>query len=105
LEYIDTCHQIAKENRLPKQELEVYEWRYQRYKDSYNKNLIDSMKTVVADLEKQNERIREELDREIIDSRKKSNSLNKWLFWSFGSLAIILIGRYFIVRKSRLKLN
>jgi hypothetical protein len=105
LEYIDTCHQIAKENRLPKQELEVYEWRYQRYKDSYNKNLIDSMKTVVADLEKQNESVREKLDREIIDYRKKSNSLNKWLFWSFGSLAIILIGRYFIVRKSRLKLN
>jgi hypothetical protein len=63
------------------------------------------MKTVVADLEKQNERIREELDREIIDSRKKSNSLKTWLFWSFGSLSIILIGRYFIVRKSRLKLN
>jgi tetratricopeptide (TPR) repeat protein len=105
LEYIDTCHQIAKENRLPKQELEVYEWRYQRYKDSYNTNLIDSMKTVIADLEKQNESVREKLDREIIDYRKKSNSLNKWLFWSFGSLAIILIGRYFIVRKSRLKLN
>jgi tetratricopeptide (TPR) repeat protein len=105
LEYIDTCHQIAKENRLPKQELEVYEWRYQRYKDSYNKNLIDSMKTVIADLEKQNESVREKLDREIIDSRKKSNSLNKWLFWSFGSMVIILIGRYFIVRKSRLKLN
>jgi len=105
LEYVDSCHQIAKENRLPKQELEVYEWRYQHYKDSHNKNLIDSMKTVIADLEKQNESIREELDREIIDSRKKSNSLKTWLFWSFGSLAIILIGRYFIVRKSRLKLN
>ncbi len=105
LEYVDTCHQIAKENRLPKQELEVYEWRYQHYKDSHNKNLIDSMKTVIADLEKQNESVREELDREIIDSRKKSNSLKTWLFWSFGSLAIILIGRYFIVRKSRLKLN
>ena len=105
MEYVDTCHQIAKENRLPKQELEVYEWRYQHYKDSHNKNLIDSMKTVVADLEKQNESIREELDREIIDSRKKSNSLKTWLFWSFGSLAIILISRYFIVRKSRLKLN
>jgi tetratricopeptide (TPR) repeat protein len=105
LEYVDTCHQIAKENRLPKQELEVYEWRYQHYKDSYNKNLIDSMKTVLADLEKQNESVREELDCEIIDSRKKSNSLNKWLFWSFGSMVIILIGRYFIVRKSRLKLN
>ena len=105
LEYVDTCHQIAKENRLPKQELEVYEWRYQHYKDSHNKNLIDSMKTVIADLEKQNESVREELDREIIDSRKKSNSLKTWLFWSFGSLAITLIGRYFIVRKSRLKLN
>ena len=105
LEYVDTCHQIAKENRLPKQELEVYEWRYQHYKDSHNKNRIDSMKTVIADLEKQNESIREELDRETIDSRKKSNSLKTWLFWSFGSLAIILISRYFIVRKSRLKLN
>ncbi len=105
LKYVDTCHQIAKENRLPKQELEVYEWRYQHYKDSHNKNLIDSIKMVIADLEKQNESVREELDREIIDYRKKSNSLNKWLFWSFGSLAIILIGRYFIVRKSLLKIN
>ena len=105
LEYVDSCYRIAKENRLLKQELEVYEWRHQHYKDSHNKNLIDSMKTVIADLEKQNESVREELDREIIDSRKKSNSLKTWLFWSFGSLAIILIGRYFIVRKSRLKLN
>lgn len=105
LEYVDTCHQIAKENRLPKQELEVYEWRYQHYKDSHNKNRIDSMKTVIADLEKQNESVREELDHETIDSLKKSNSLKTWLFWSFGSLAIILISRYFIVRKSRLKLN
>ena len=105
LKYVDSCFQIAKENKLQKQEMEVYEWRYQHYKDSHNKNLIDSMKTVIADLEKQNESVREELDREIIDSRKKSNSLNKWLFWSFGSLVIILIGRYFIVRKSRLKLN
>lgn len=105
LKYVDSCFQIAKENKLQKQEMEVYEWRYQHYKDSHNKNRIDSMKTVIADLEKQNESVREELDREIIDSRKKSNSLNKWLFWSFGSLVIILIGRYFIVRKSRLKLN
>ncbi len=105
LEYVDSCYRIAKENRLLKQELEVYEWRHQHYKDSHNKNLIDSMKTVIADLEKQNESIREELDRETIDSRKKSNSLKTWLFWSFGSLAIILISRYFIVRKSPLKIN
>jgi hypothetical protein len=105
LEYVDSCYRIAKENRLLNQELEVYDWRHQHYKDSHNKNLIDSMKTVIADLEKQNESIREELDRETIDSRKKSNSLKTWLFWSFGSLAIILISRYFIVRKSPLKIN
>ena len=105
LEYVDSCYQIVKENRLLKQELEVYDWCYEHYKDSTNKNLIDSMKTVIADLEKQNESIREELDRETIDSRKKSNSLKTWLFWSFGSVAIILISRYFIVRKSPLKIN
>ncbi len=105
LEYVDSCYHIAKENKLLKQELEVYEWRYQNYKDSINKNRIDSINTVIADLEKQNESVREELDREIIDSRKKSNSLKTWLFWSFGSLAIFLIGRYLIVRKSRLKMN
>jgi hypothetical protein len=105
LKYVDSCYQIAKENKLLKQELEVYEWRYQHYKDSHNKNRIDSMKTVIAYLEKQNESVREELDREIIYSHKKSNLLKTWLFWSFGSLSIILIGRYLIVRKSRLKLN
>ncbi|MFM7683349.1 MAG: tetratricopeptide repeat protein [Bacteroidota bacterium] len=103
LEYIDSCYQISKENILLKQELEVYEWRYEHYKDSHNKNLIDSMKTIITDLEKQNESVRKEL--EIIDYRKKSNSSNTWLFWSFGSLAIILISRYLIVRKSRLKMN
>jgi hypothetical protein len=61
------------------------------------------MKTVIADLEKQNESIREELEK--IDFRKTSNSSNTWLLWSFGSVAIILISRYLIVRKSRLKLN
>lgn len=105
LKYVDSCYQIAKENKLLKQELEVYEWRYQHYKDSHNKNRIDSMKTVIEDLEKRNEIVRKELDLETIDFRKTSNSLNAWLFWSFGSVAIILISRYFIVRKSRLKMN
>jgi tetratricopeptide (TPR) repeat protein len=105
LKYVDSCFQIAKENNLLKQELEVYEWRYQHYKDSHNKNRIDSMKTVIEDLEKRNEIVRKELDLETIDFRKTSNSLNAWLFWSFGSVAIILIIRYFIVRKSRLKIN
>lgn len=105
LKYVDSCYQIAKENRLLKQELEVYEWRYQHYKDSHNKNRIDSMKTVIADLEKRNEIVRKEIYLKTMDSRKKPNSLNKWLLLSIGSLAIILFSRYFIVRNSRLKMN
>ncbi|MBM3184772.1 MAG: hypothetical protein FJZ67_00590 [Bacteroidetes bacterium] len=103
LEYIDSCYQISKETKLLNQELEVYEWRHEHYKDSHNKNLIDSMKMIIADLGKQNESVRKEL--QTIDFRIKSNSSNTWLFWSFGSLTIILISRYLIVRKSRLKMN
>lgn len=105
LKYVDSCYQIAKENKLLNQELEVYEWRYQHYKDPLNKNRIDSMKTVIEDLEKRNEIVRKELYVETKDSRKKTNSLNKWFLWSIGSVTIILISRYFFVRNSLLKMN
>jgi tetratricopeptide (TPR) repeat protein len=105
LKYVDSCFQIAKEINLLKQELEVYDWRYQHFKDGKNKHLIDSMKTVIVDLEKRNERVRKELDLEKIDSHKESHSLKTWLYWSFCSLALLLIGRYLIVRKSALNIN
>lgn len=103
LKYVDSCFQIVKENKLLKQELEVYEWRYQHFKDGENECLIDSMKTVISDLEKRNEIVRKEL--KLIDSSKEVASSNTWLYWSFGSLTLLLIGRYFIVRKSELKIN
>lgn len=105
LKYVDSCFHVAKENKLLKQELEVYEWRYQHFKDSKNELLTDSMKTVIADLEKRNESIRKQLALEKIDSRKESHSIKTWLYWSFGFLALSLICRYFIIRKSVYKIN
>lgn len=105
LKYVDSCFQIAKKNNLLQQELEVYEWRHQHFKDKENELLIDSMKTVIADLEKRNESIRKEIDLEKIDARKESHSLKIWLYWSFGFLALTLIIRYLIIRKSVFKIN
>lgn len=105
LKYVDSCFHVAKENKLLKQELEVYEWRYQHFKDRENEHLIDSMKTVIADLEKRNESIRKQLVLEKIYSRKKSHSIKTCLYWSFGFLALSLISRYFIIRKSVYKIN
>ncbi len=105
LKYVDSCFQIAKENKLQKQEMEVYEWRFQHYKDKKNNQLIDSMKAVLVGLEKQNEQIRKKLDHQNIHTKQITNTSTSWIFWTFGTLFILLISHYFIVYKSNYKIN
>jgi len=98
--YIDSCFQITQENKLLKQELEIYDWRYKHYKDKENKGLVDSMKVVISDLEKRNESVRKELEQLKFKPRIDSMSTKIWLYSIFGLLIIVLIGRYLIIRKS-----
>lgn len=105
LKYVDTCYQISKQNRLQKQELEVYEWRFQHFKDAHNKQLIDSVKTVIADLEKQNERVRKELEEEKFEFKKGSFTPRRSFYWIFGSVALVLMSRYLIKRRKVIKTN
>jgi hypothetical protein len=105
LKYVDSCYRIAKKNKLIKQELEVYEWRFEHYKDKENKHLIDSMNTIIADLEKQNERLRNELEDQKYETKKDTRSPLTWMYLFFGIAISILSSRYLLTRHSALKIN
>ncbi len=105
LKYVDSCYRIAKKNKLIKQELEVYEWRFEHYKDKENKHLIDSMNTIIADLEKQNERLRNELEGQKHETKKDTRSPLTWMYLFFGIAISILSSRYLLTRHSALKIN
>ena len=94
LKYVDSCWLLAKNHQLKKQELEIYQWRFQHYKDLKNKQLIDSMKLVIQSLEKQNEQVRNELNQDI-DRRSDSISTTYQLNWLFAILISVLAVRYF----------
>lgn len=85
--YIDSCLQIAKENKLKRQELEIYNWRFEQYKDNYNKQLIDSMNLVIESMEKKNENIRRK-----IPLSKKNVEASFYSRYGVNLFLILLIG-------------
>ena len=103
--YIDSCFHITQKNELLKQELEIYDWRYKRYKDKENKRLVDSMKVVISNLEKRNESIRKKLEQQYVERKNRLVTSKTWIFSVFGIVIVILLIRYYIIRKSALKIN
>ena len=95
LKYVDSCWLLAKNHQLKKQELEIYNWRFEHYKDLKNKQLIDSMNLVIQYLEKQNEQVRENLNQSL--KRKLKTASTKFEFhWLIITLISILAIRYFL---------
>jgi tetratricopeptide (TPR) repeat protein len=105
LKYIDSCFKIAKNHSLKKQELEVYEWRFEHFQDEHNKHLIDSMKVVILDLEKQNESARKKLLSQKIKNKSQGRRWQLWPMSVFASLSLLLGLRYFFIRKKHSKLD
>ena len=100
LKYVDSCYQITKENNLLKQELEVYEWRYQHFKDEKNKKLIDSVKIRIAHIEKQNENVRVELELKKNNSKKDLTTSNNLIYFIIFGATCFLFLRYILrIRK------
>jgi hypothetical protein len=102
-QYVDSCYQIAKQNKLLKQELEVYEWRLEHFKDLKNKRLIDSMKQVIRSKEIENELTRKGLaaKNQLVKNSVKSD-LNGIIFSLIFCSAFLGI-RFLFVRKKHFK--
>jgi tetratricopeptide (TPR) repeat protein len=102
-QYVDSCYQTAKENKLLKQEQEVYQWRFEHFKDQKNKHLIDSMKQVIRSKEMENELTRKGLAAkyQLVKNSVKSD-LNRIIFSLIVCSAFLGI-RYLFVRKKHFK--
>jgi hypothetical protein len=96
---MDSCFQIAKGNNMVKKELEVYEWRFQHFKDKKNKQLIDSVKLVIQSMEEANEATRKELFNIKSKKRRPMKSNFHWTFYILTGLSLILGMRYLFFRK------
>jgi tetratricopeptide (TPR) repeat protein len=103
LRYIDSCYHIAKKNNLLKQELEVYEWRFEHNKDKKNKQLIDSINKVIHSKEVENELTRKELMKENIPIKETSQLSLNWIIYLFIGASIFMGIRYLVVRKKLVK--
>ena len=103
--YIDSCFKITRANKLLKQEFEIYDWKYKHYKAKEYKGLVDSMKVVISDLEKRNERVRKKIEQQKVKHKNRLVNSQTWIYSVFGIIAFIFLIRYYIIRKSAVKLN